>query len=58
MNNDHNKDNSPRELLTQLNCMTPTWVLLGISILKFSVDSAQNVKSYPIDQIHFFESTV
>ena len=44
--------------MKQLDCMTSTWVLVGISILKFSVDAAQNVKAYPLDEVMIFEKSV
>ena len=48
-------DTGNRELMKQLDCMTKTWVLVGLSVLKFSVDSAQNVRAFPIDEVKVFD---
>ena len=51
-------DNSHRDLMSEVHCMTKTWILVGISVLKFSLDSAQNVKQYSLDEMKFFDRTV
>lgn len=48
-------DTGNRELAKQLDCMTKTWILVGLSILKFSLDSAQNVRAFPIDEVKIFD---
>lgn len=37
------------DLETQLHCLKPTWILTGVSILKFSLDGALNVKQYDLN---------
>ena len=38
-----------KDLETQLHCLKPTWILTGVSILKFSLDGALNVKQYDLN---------
>ena len=45
-----------KDLETQLHCLKPTWILTGVSILKFSLDGALNVKQYDLNApVKFFK---
>ena len=37
-----------KDVITQVKCMKPTWILTGVSVLKFSLDGALNVKQFDI----------
>ena len=43
-------DHTQQDLEAQLQCLKPTWILTGVSILKFSLDAALNVKEFDLHQ--------
>jgi len=41
-------DHTGQDLDSQLRCLKPTWILTGVSILKFSLDASLNVKEFDL----------
>jgi len=49
-------DHTEQDLVVQLKCLKTTWILTGVSILKFSLDASLNVKEFDLHQnIRYFK---